>query len=272
MPHSHGTRPGRLHSSPIDAEYLDRLVATRLVENVLTNENLQTVIKIIQEQCGEKSLRHRAELETISDRLAVQNRPRRGLMAAVETERATFAEVAGQVQELNDAKTRLEAQAIEAKKQLDIQEFVSDEGRIRESAQEHRHLSRGSGQGNRPGNASDTHPGSAGWAGRSDPALHHSHAVRWTGKVSYDRGSCPQPKYIESEPEVLPNAPTNGNILRTIGMTTGGVVQTPPRTGLYLYPGSLNPVSNRRPPTNGDRPGPSRGITATSLVPPPTRG
>ena len=126
--------PDDCTTPPIDAEYLDRLVATRLVENVLTNENLQTVIKIIQEQCGEKSLRHRAELETISDRLAGQNRPRRGLMAAVETERATFAEVAGQVQELNDAKTRLEAQAIEAKKQLDIQEFVSDEGRIRESA------------------------------------------------------------------------------------------------------------------------------------------
>ena len=105
--------PDDCTTPPIDAEYLDRLVATRLVENVLTNENRQTVIKIIQEQCGEKSLRHRAELET---------------------ERATFAEVAGQVQELNDAKTRLEAQAIEAKKQLDIQEFVSDEGRIRESA------------------------------------------------------------------------------------------------------------------------------------------
>ena len=27
---------------------------------------------------------------------------------------------------------------------------------------------------------------------------------------------------------MLPNAPTNGNIPRTIGMTTGGVVQTPP--------------------------------------------
>ena len=34
---------------------------------------------------------------------------------AVETERTTFAKVAGRVQELNDAKTRLEAQAMEAK-------------------------------------------------------------------------------------------------------------------------------------------------------------
>ena len=103
--------PDDCTTPPIDAEYLDRLVATRLVENALTNENLQTVIKIIQEQCGEKSLQHRAELETISDRLAGQNRPRRELMAAVETERKTFAEVAGRVQGLNDAKTRLEAQA-----------------------------------------------------------------------------------------------------------------------------------------------------------------
>ena len=55
-------------------------------------------------------------------------------MAAVETERTTFAEVAGRVQELNDTKTRLEAQAMEAKNQLDLQEFVSDEGRIRENA------------------------------------------------------------------------------------------------------------------------------------------
>ena len=126
--------PDDCTTPPIDAEYLDRLVATRLVENALTNENLQTVIKIIQEQCGEKSLQHRAELETISDRLAGQNRPRRELMAAVETERTTFAEVAGRVQELNDAKTKLEAQATWAKNQLDIPEFVSDEGRIRESA------------------------------------------------------------------------------------------------------------------------------------------
>ena len=55
-------------------------------------------------------------------------------MTAVETKRTTFAKVAGRVQELNDAKTRLEAQAMEAKKQLDLQEFVSDEARIRENA------------------------------------------------------------------------------------------------------------------------------------------
>ena len=126
--------PDDCTTPPIDAEYLDRLVATRLVENGLTGKNLQTVINIIQEQSGKMALQHRAELETISDRLAGQNRPRRELMAAVETERTTFAEVAGRVQELNDAKTRLEAQAMEEKNQLDIQEFLSDEGRIRESA------------------------------------------------------------------------------------------------------------------------------------------
>ena len=51
--------------------------------------------------------------------------------------------------------------AMEAKKQLDLQEFVSDEARIRENAR-NRHLSQGSEQGNRSGNDSDTHPGSAG--------------------------------------------------------------------------------------------------------------
>ena len=126
--------PDDCTTPPIDAEYLDRLVVTRMVQNVLTGKNLQTVIKIAQEQSGKMALQHRAELETISDRLAGQNRPRRELMTAVETERTTFAEVAGRVQELNDAKTRLEVQAIEAKKQLEIQEFVSDEARIRENA------------------------------------------------------------------------------------------------------------------------------------------
>ena len=126
--------PDDCTTPPIDAEYLDRLVVTRMVENVLTGKNLQTVINIAQEQSGKMALQHRAELETISDRLAGQNRPRRELMTAVETERTTFAEVAGRVQELNDAKTRLEVQAIEAKKQLEIQEFVSDEARIRENA------------------------------------------------------------------------------------------------------------------------------------------
>ena len=118
---------------PMDAEYLDRLVVTRMVENLLTGKNLQTVIKGVQEQSGKMALQHQAELETISDRLAGQNRPRRELMTAVETERTTFAEVAGRVQELNDTKTRLEAQAMEAKKQLEIQEFMSDETRIREN-------------------------------------------------------------------------------------------------------------------------------------------
>ena len=126
--------PDDCTTPPIDAEYLDRLVVTRMVENVLTNENLQTVINIAQEQSGKMALQHRAELETISDRLAGQNRPRRELMAAVETERTTFAKVAGRVQELNDTKTKLEAQAMEAKKQLDLQAFMSDEARIRENA------------------------------------------------------------------------------------------------------------------------------------------
>ena len=126
--------PDDCTTPPIDAEYLDRLVVTRMVQNVLTGKNLQTVINIAQEQSGKMALQHRAELETISDRLAGQNRPRRELMTAVETERTTFAEVAGRVQELNDAKTRLEVQVIEAKKQLEIQEFVSDEARIRENA------------------------------------------------------------------------------------------------------------------------------------------
>ena len=126
--------PDDCTTPPIDAEYLDRLVVTRMVENVLTNKNLQTVIHIAQEQSGKIALQHRAELETISDRLAGQNRPRLELMAAVETERTTFAKVAGRVQELNDTKNRLEAQAMEAKKQLDLQEFVSDEARIRENA------------------------------------------------------------------------------------------------------------------------------------------
>ena len=118
----------------IDTAYLDRLVVSRMVENLLTSKNLQAVIKMAQEQSGKMALQHQAELETISDRLAGQNRPRRELMAAVETEKTTFAEVAGRVQELNDAKTKLEAQAMEAKKQLEIQEFVSDETRIRENA------------------------------------------------------------------------------------------------------------------------------------------
>ena len=126
--------PDDCTTPPIDAEYLDRLVVTRMVENVLTGKNLQTVINIAQEQSGKMALQHRAELETISDRVAGQNRPRRELMTAVETKRTTFAKVAGRVQELNDAKTRLEAQATRAKKQLDLQEFVSDEARIRENA------------------------------------------------------------------------------------------------------------------------------------------
>ena len=105
-----------------------------MVENLLTGKNLQTVIRMAQEQSGKMALQHQAELETISDRLAGQNQPRRELMAAVETERTTFAEVAGRVQELNDTKTKLEAQAMEAKKQLEIQEFMSDETRIRENA------------------------------------------------------------------------------------------------------------------------------------------
>ena len=46
--------------------------------------------------------------------------------------------------------------------------------------------------------------------GRSNPALHNPHAVRWTGKEHYHRGSCPRLKYIESEPEGLPNARTSG--------------------------------------------------------------
>ena len=58
--------PDDCTTPPIDAEYLDRLVVTRMVENVLTNKNLQTVIHIAQEQSGKIALQHRAELETIN--------------------------------------------------------------------------------------------------------------------------------------------------------------------------------------------------------------
>ena len=120
---------------PIDAEYLDRLVVTRMVENMLTGKNLQTVVKMAQEQSRAIALQDRAELERINSCLAGQERSRRELMAAVETERTTFAEVAGRVEELNDAKITLEIQAMEAKKQIDIQELMSDEAGIRERVQ-----------------------------------------------------------------------------------------------------------------------------------------
>ena len=120
---------------PIDAEYLDRLVVTRMVENMLTGKNLQAVIKGVQEKSGDIALQHRAEMDGINDRLAGQERARRKLMTAVETERTTFAEVAGRVKDLNDTKTRLDAQAMEAKKQMDIQDFMSDETSVRERVQ-----------------------------------------------------------------------------------------------------------------------------------------
>ena len=120
---------------PIGAEYLDRLVVTRMVENMLTGKNLQTVIKMAQEQSRAIALQDRAELEAINSRLAEQERSRRELMAAVETERTTFAEVAGRIEELNDAKITLEIQATLTKKQIDIQELMSDEAGVRERVQ-----------------------------------------------------------------------------------------------------------------------------------------
>ena len=120
---------------PMDAEYLDRLVVTRMVENLLTGKNLQAVIKGVQEKSGDIALQHQAEMKGISDRLAGQERARRKLMTAVETEKTTFAKVAGRVQQLNDTKTRLDAQAMEAKKQMDIQDFMSDETSVREKVQ-----------------------------------------------------------------------------------------------------------------------------------------
>ena len=120
---------------PIDAEYLDRLVVNRMVKNMLTGKNLQAVIKGVQEKSGDIALQHQAEMKGISDRLARQERARRKLMTAVETEKTTFAKVAGRVQQLNDTKTRLDAQAMESKKQMDIQDFMSDETSVRERVQ-----------------------------------------------------------------------------------------------------------------------------------------
>ena len=52
--------PDDCTTPPIDAEYLDRLVVTRMVENVLTGKNLQTVINIAQEQSGKMALQQLA--------------------------------------------------------------------------------------------------------------------------------------------------------------------------------------------------------------------
>ena len=120
---------------PIDAEYLDRLMVTRMVKNILTGKNLQAVIKGVQEKSGDIALQHQTEMKGINNRLAKQNQSRRKLMTAVEAGRTTFAKVAGRVQQLNDTKTRLDAQAMDAKKQMDIQDFMSDETSVRERVQ-----------------------------------------------------------------------------------------------------------------------------------------
>ena len=53
---------------------------------------------------------------------------------------------------------------------------------------------------------------------------------------------------------MLPNAPTNGNIPRTIGMTTGGVVQTPHKWAVgttfeweFDFPITTNPAYEAKP-------------------------
>ena len=130
------TGPDDCPTPPIGTEFLDRLVTAELLDSVLTEGNLKKVVNIVQKGSRRETLEHLKEIGRINEELTEQDRARRGLVTAVEHERTTFAETATHLEELNKVRANLNAQADQAKTELDIQETVSDERRIRANVRE----------------------------------------------------------------------------------------------------------------------------------------
>ena len=87
---AHG--PAGCHSQPVDADALDRLVVGRLLENLLTGENLQDIVALVKRDAASEAERGKERAEAAHQELSDLNRQKGTILTAVEHQAATYSD------------------------------------------------------------------------------------------------------------------------------------------------------------------------------------
>ena len=116
---------------PVNADRLLRQVMSKLVERVLTEETLQLVSENIQETTEANAHLQRERLETAESAIARMNRRRASVLHPVEQRAAAYADVAGEINEIEKATTGLAYESLIARNELEKLDHMRDEAEIR---------------------------------------------------------------------------------------------------------------------------------------------
>ena len=116
---------------PVNADRLLRQVMSKLVERVLTEETLQMVSENIQETTEANAHLQRERLETAESAIARMNRRRTSVLHPVEQRAAAYADVAGEINEIEKATTGLAYESLVARNELEKLDRMRDGAEIR---------------------------------------------------------------------------------------------------------------------------------------------
>ena len=130
---SHG--PTGCANQTVDADILDRLVVAKLLDNVITEENLQDTIALVKRDAVSEAECEIQRLQDTQHELSDLNRQKGTIITAVEHGATTYVESAKRVGEITDVETELESAAREAKERAAASEYAAEsEDRIRRYA------------------------------------------------------------------------------------------------------------------------------------------
>jgi hypothetical protein len=121
----------RCSTPPVNADRLLRRVMSKLVARILTEETLQLVSENIQETTEANAHLQRERLETAESAIAKMNRRRTSVLHPVEQRTAAYADVAGEINEIEKATTGLAYESLVARNELEKLDRIRDEAEIR---------------------------------------------------------------------------------------------------------------------------------------------
>ena len=120
---------------PVAAAVLDRTVVGSLLKNILTDENLQDVVSLVRKDARYDALHQQEQMEATQEKVAQLNQRKSELLDSVEYQNVPYAEVAGELSEINDIRARAESHVEEARSRLAASEYSeASEERIRSYA------------------------------------------------------------------------------------------------------------------------------------------
>ena len=126
--------PDDCPTPPVSARHLDEQVVWKLVSHLAHGPGLQRVASEAGKEANRVKAVQREKAGKAEERLKRQNRERLDLLEKVEAEETTYSQATGQVEELNDLRSKLQSQVRECADEALRQDFISDERRLRDAA------------------------------------------------------------------------------------------------------------------------------------------